>query len=1000
MKTVNSGTKYHNQTDTLVNELPSNTSRTLSHSQLIHTTESAISNQAIDVSLPPGAIDARFVRTLMTPSGMKPVIILTDEDIDLDVQHDYVPGVCLPEQGHVWSDRFESASEGGEPAISESVAFSQRTGYYMLPFKYYNSHVLVRLICKPAFSQAQSYWVSRSFDALAFGNNRHINEIGFNWLPSLANEIFVLMPWSDPNYIVETDADPAETFGYLNVRNLTNLVTSTGNDVPLSISYYFAPYKMYTYVPQPVTTTPPTLLSGSITILPQDANIPVGTTVRGDIEIFEPTYLILRTYSLQVPALPTSEVGAILVDSTMIGEFGYYSSSSGTNLGNARISPVLFQPGTYPVATTATLAGTAYQDEVAINWINITGQIPTYTPLATGTLQIDSSPQTKEIQRGESSHTIVFNSVPDHIDLNIEDASMFKNMAQIAKHTVVYENLPTHIELNPKITNPISQVCNGFNMLTPKFKTSFSTCVVSQSPDLVMYTLYHENDVVFATFAKSKALAKLSGYKAILDYYVKRSKRQECVDDLLTFGTEQIFEYQYNSNSEKAKETYGKMYDNNPREDHHNMFLQELEISATNKYVPFNFNLDLSVVAATYPYVNTREYLRHYLKSHMPVITIKSNKNPFSNLLCRLVQGTYSSYEDVMQLPGSEWDPTRTNLQVQPYWKDPTPAVTQIVIPFTLVILSGQIDVSGMQLLIFFNTSTLNYHHKIDYDPSQPAVVSELTSVLNELGMCSKCSTAPCQCSKPIPSGNGRTPHIFRRKPRIIEGVTQGIESETITEQVENQSLDTRSPQKLDGVTMETSRIHDTLETGKTQIEKDYHFVGAISTPLSLDLRFIAIPISHNAFGKMEVTSAKKYRYWQGEPTFKVTLTASSVLPGIVYLAQVPPDFDLTSLKAESALRMYSSTQEVFWNSSVELPIKWYDPIRQKIVDYTIDPAPPQLGYIVLAFPTPTGSTFGSGDQNIKITVHCDTSNIGYSRPSYSYPNFDYPGLQFTVYTS
>jgi hypothetical protein len=373
-----------------------------------------------------------------------------------------------------------------------------------------------------------------------------------------------------------------------------------------------------------------------------------------------------------------------------------------------------------------------------------------------------------------------------------------------------------------------------------------------------------------------------------------------------------------------------------------------------------------------------------------------------------------------MQLPGSEWDPTLTNLQIQPYWKDPTPAVTQIKIPFTLVLLSGQIDISGMQLLVFFNTSTLNYHHKVDYDPGQPAAVTELTSVLNELGICRKCSTAPCQCSKSnkfifdrkLPymrisgtmpaSTTSPTDEIPSRNPLLFipPGEEQGIESETITEQVENQSLEVRSPQKLDGVTMETARIHDSLETGKTQIENDYQFVGAISTPLSLDLRFISIPISHNAFGKMEVTSAKKYRFWQGEPTFKVTLTASSVLPGIVYLAQVPPDFDLTNLKAESALRMYSSTQEVFWNSSVELPIKWYDPIRQKIVDYTTNPAPPQLGYIVLAFPTPTGSTFGSGDQNIKITVHCDTANIGYSRPSYSYPNFDYPGLQYTVYTS
>lgn len=990
MKTVNSGTKYHNQTDTLVNELPSNVARTLPHSQLIHTTESALANQAIDVSLPPGAIDARFIRTLMTPSGMKPVIILTDEDIDLDVQHDYVPGVCLPEQGHVWSNRFESTSVGGEPAISEPIAFSQRTGYYMLPFKYYNSHVLVRLICKPAFSQAQPYWVSRSFDKLTFGSDRHINEIGFNWLPSLANEIFILMPWSDPNYIVGTDADPAETFGYLNVRNLTNLVSSTGNDVPLSISYYFSPYKMYTYVPQPVTTECPPISTGAIVLAASDTNIPATTTTLGNIQILEPTYICGRDFSTR--SSTTSLDATLLIDSTNINQLYYFNAPAfAYNSGVCLNTPVYFQPGTYPVTLLSNISGVLTRD-LTITWFNTDGLAPIFTPPATGILQINSPPQTKEIQRDE------------YID------------------SVNYAILPNCIELNTSITNPISRVANGFNISQPSFETHYKTSVISQNPDLVMYTLRHGSETVFVTYAKSKSLAKLNGFKAILAYYMTKCNiKQEIVEDLITFGEEQIFEYQYNPVSEKAKKTYGKMYDHNPREDHHNMFLQELIISAANKYTPFNFSLDLSLVAATYPYVNTREYLRHYLKSHMPILTIKSNKNPFSNLLCRIVQGTYSSYEDVMQLPGLEWDPTLTNLQVQPYWKDPTPAVTQITIPFTLVLLSGQIDVSGMQLLVFFNTSTLNYHHKIDYDPGQPAVVSELTSILNELGLCSKCSTDPCQCSNKLvydkklpymriagtmPDSKSPTEEVpFRNPlvfdpPEITRGVLQGIESETITEQVENQSLEIRSPQKLDGVTMETSRIHDTLETGKTQIEKDYHFVGAISTPLTLDLRFIAIPISHNAFGKMEVTSAKKYRYWQGEPTFKVTLTASSVLPGIVYLAQVPPDFDLTTLKAESALRMYSSTQEVFWNSSVELPIKWYDPIRQKIVDYSINPAPPQLGYIVLAFPTPTGSTFGSGDQNIKITVHCDTANIGYSRPSYSYPNFNYPGLQFTVYTT
>jgi hypothetical protein len=455
------------------------------------------------------------------------------------------------------------------------------------------------------------------------------------------------------------------------------------------------------------------------------------------------------------------------------------------------------------------------------------------------------------------------------------------------------------------------------------------------------------------------------------------------------------------------------------------MFLQELIISATNKYVPFNFTLDLSLVAATYPYVNTREYLRHYFKSHMPLLIIRSNKSPFSNLLCRIVQGTFTTYEDVMQLPGLEWDPTVTDLPLQPYWTQQTPGSTELIIPFTVVILSGQIDTSGMQLVIFFNTSTLSYHHKIDYDNAQPAASSTFNQALKELGMCQSCATSPCQCRKTktipekvfdialpfmrhrstndivsSPSKVSETQSILAKTIDIIKGKEQGLESETVVEHSENLIVTERSPEKLDGVTMETNRLPDSAETGKTQIEKDYHFVGAISVPLTLNLKFITIPISHHAFGKMEVSTAKKYQWWQGEPTFKITTAASSVLPGIMYVAQVPVTFDFINLKAEAALRMYSRTQKVFWNESCELPIKWFNPTPRQLVNYSVTPsAPAQLGYLILAFPTPTGLTFGSGDQNLKITIHCDTANITYSRPAYNYENFDYPGLQFAVHS-
>jgi hypothetical protein len=458
-------------------------------------------------------------------------------------------------------------------------------------------------------------------------------------------------------------------------------------------------------------------------------------------------------------------------------------------------------------------------------------------------------------------------------------------------------------------------------------------------------------------------------------------------------GTEQIFEYKYNPKSEVPAQTYGKMFDHNPREDHHDMFLKEIPISSTNKSTPYNFTLDLSVVASAYPYVVTREYLRHYFKSHMPILIVRSNKSPFSNLLCRIVQGTYSTFEEVMQLPGIEWDPTVTDNALQPYWTEQTPGATDLIIPFTVVVLSGQIDLSGMQLVIFFNTSTLDYHHKIDYDfKSVTEATPDITEALSGLGMCQMCATAPCQCRA------RRNPKTPIAKPDIIPfGIEQGCESETTVERVENESIETRSPDKLDGVTMETSRLTVSPETGKTQIEKDYHFVGAISVPLTPSLKFVQIPISHNSFGKMEVSTAKKYKFWSGEPSFKITTAASSLLAGVMYVSQVPPGFDLTNSKSFDAIRMYSRSNKVFWNESCELPIKWMNPHPLQRVDYEPVTTNDQIGSLLLVFPTITGSTFTGGDQNLKVTISCNTSNIQYSRPTVAYKDYSYPGMQHYI---
>lgn len=976
---INLGTKYHNQVDTVVSELPSEGINEQPHQQLIHTTETAICDQAIDASQAPGVINARYVRTLMTPSGMKPVILLTDEEIDLDVFHDYLPGCALPEQGHVWSDRKTSIALSSAPSISDKPSFSLRTLYFRNPYAFYNSHVICRLICKPALTQSQSFWVSRSSAALTINNSRHLNEIGFNWVPSKANEIFVLMPWFNNHLVSTTVAAQDDSFGYLNVFKITDVVSATGNEIPLKIDYYFAPYKMYTYVPNPILNAPGTVYSGTLTCTGSNKS-GTGTVPLGTLNFPGTTWVSVNRFALSGTGAQTAYSAQL-----KLGGSGFTTLLCGNKNGSVSGGAIEATAGNSALSM-LTIAGDTITitNDIIIMWYNTTNIPPTWVVLFAeqmGEISMDTDDGYEDMDT-DSTLTQVSNKIFDDDDMDttpllpktndkilqtkeIPKVLSTKDYSEIFN----YDYLPDNIIINDKIKNHVSCVQNGFHLrgIHPHFTTS----VISQNPSIVSCKLTIGSKLIFNTFAENKIQGKNNGFDRIYWHYVFQPK-VEC-------GTEQIFEYSHNPKSSCPALTYGKMFDHSPRENHHDMFINTLVISSTNKYTPFNVTLNVGTVAASYPYVNTREYARHYIKSRMPVIIIRSNKTPFSNVLFRVVQGTFTDYSAVMQLPGLEWDPSLTDLTFQPYWTYQDPGSLEISVPLTIVCLSGQIDTAGMQLVVFFNTSTLDYHHKIDYLPYPPPATS-LNSLRRELGICQRCSTSPCVC--------------------IEVGVEQSGTISTVSESLEQKTPEERSTSKLEGVQMETNRSHDSLEMKKVQIEKDFHFVGSLTQTATAILKFIAIPISHVNFGKMEVTTAKRYQWWQGEPTYKISTACSSTVANIFYAAQVPEDFDFTNAKAIDALRMYPRTESVFWNQSVELPIKWYNTVPKLPVEYnTVAPFTAQLGYLVIVFPIATGATFTGGDANIKITISCDTSNIGYSRPSNNFPDYDYPGLQSTSYS-
>jgi hypothetical protein len=226
-------------------------------------------------------------------------------------------------------------------------------------------------------------------------------------------------------------------------------------------------------------------------------------------------------------------------------------------------------------------------------------------------------------------------------------------------------------------------------------------------------------------------------------------------------------------------------------------------------------------------------------------------------------------------------------------------------------------------------------------------------------------------------------------------GEEQG-EEQTIIEKEEvcDEPIQTRSPSKIEGVSAETNRLPFRPETFKSNIDNDFQFVDIINESLS-GLKLISIPINHNLFGKMEVTNAKRYKYYTGEPEIKISSECNSTIPGFWYIVQVPPGIDTSNI-TQNFIRMFNHTYCSLFNGITTLPLKWMNPIPRQNVVYPTTATSPQLGNLLLVLAIPTGASFAGADTNAKITIHCNTSNLSYDIGNYSFTNFSYNNLPYT----
>ncbi|APG78479.1 hypothetical protein 2 [Wenling crustacean virus 6] len=201
--------------------------------------------QGIDEECAPGPNAARKVVQLMTPSGLKDVIVLAD-DIPTRSRADYLLRQEAPETCNVWT-------EPEVMTVNESIkpTFSSRVLYFMNLFYNFHSHVIVRLVAKPPLFSAQRFWVTTDPDS----DGENYDSVGFDWNPSLENEIYVLMPWVDFTHMRPVDTILDDTFtglGTFRVIPVTNLVYESGAPTTLDVAYMCCPYTLTLFDPRAV----------------------------------------------------------------------------------------------------------------------------------------------------------------------------------------------------------------------------------------------------------------------------------------------------------------------------------------------------------------------------------------------------------------------------------------------------------------------------------------------------------------------------------------------------------------------------------------------------------------------------------------------------------------------------------------------------------------------------------------------------------------------------
>jgi hypothetical protein len=368
---------------------------------------------------------------------------------------------------------------------------------------------------------------------------------------------------------------------------------------------------------------------------------------------------------------------------------------------------------------------------------------------------------------------------------------------------------------------------------------------------------------------------------------------------------EQISEYKYNPDFKVDSRVYGKTGNHTSRCDTH---------WDAQQTAYFNTVDDVKYVTNTRKGTAHLDAARHYFLSKHPVMKLTSTSVPSANVKFRVTQiqpGTTPTLEQVLELPGVEWDPKTGPLTLQPYWRSKHPVRTTAGLSdflFQINILGGTIASEPVAVTAFANYTCVDYHYPFLNAASvtrRPQFDEQIETVTND-----------SNTEQEVDSASS-------------DSINGNVKISTPTIVVEEDSLKQYSP----GNIAQTWRNVTKFQITATQTA-------------------IAIPINNRTLGAPAFQESQRYTFWRGNPKFKFVVSVPRNYNGLFYVTQVPASMDVNTLKASQIVQDREVSTFTAIDGSLEFQSQWGTvmPRLRTIVDVN-DNANTQdttLGYIVI----------------------------------------------------